>query len=405
MIRSTARQFLSSHRRWSTSFGKSIGNAASSKIEMSNSNTFLSSQRLMSSSLPSDGQSSSNSDPFRSAEETFTSLPSFGSSPISPEKEAADSSISAAAEQIASFEPTWWPSDQILVLLNWVNETSGLPSYAFTIGATTLAFRIVLFPIFLKGQKNASRMAHMQPELKVLKDNLDKMGDKIDQESQLKYARHTKALFRKYDCNPLMSIAAPLASAPVFMSMFFGLKNAPDYFPDLLATGGIAWFPDLTVADPYCVLPVLSAVTFLGMIETGKEQMTATDPAKGKIMVNAFRAMAVVMVPMTMNFNAAVFCYWTTNNAFSFMQSLIFKQPSFKKYCGIWDPPKPVPGEETKGILEQIKSMTQQKKKKEPNAWAEDRVKAHNEIIAQQKLVKKRLMEKEGLDAKGRRNN
>jgi hypothetical protein len=36
------------------------------------------------------------------------------------------------------------------------------------------------------------------------------------------------------------------------------------------------------------------------------------------------------------------------------------------------------------------------------NAWAKDRVKAHNEIIEQQRLVKRKLMEKEtGIKAKG----
>ena len=39
-------------------------------------------------------------------------------------------------------------------------------------------------------------------------------------------------------------------------------------------------------------------------------------------------------------------------------------------------------------------------KKEEPNAWDGDRVKQHNEIIAQQKAVVKKLKEKEGLMAK-----
>ncbi|KAL7540110.1 hypothetical protein ACHAXR_009870 [Thalassiosira sp. AJA248-18] len=304
---------------------------------------------------------------------------------------------------MAAFEPTWWPSDQALIGLNWVHETAGFPCYAYAIGATTLAFRAVLFPLFVKGQRNSSRMAHMQPELKVMRDEVDKLGKKVDQATQMRVQKQTRALFQKYDCNPLLSIAAPLASAPIFMSMFFALRTAPDYFPTLLETGGMLWFPDLTAADPYCAMPLMSAATFLLMTEVGKEQMMASDPARGRVMVNAFRAMAVVMVPMTMNFNSATFVYWTTNNTWSFLQALLLKQPSVKKYFGIWDPPKPVPGQESKGILEEIKQLTETKKKEEPSALAADRIKAHNEIIEQQKMVKKKLMEKEGLMAKGRR--
>lgn len=200
-----------------------------------------------------------------------------------------------------------------------------------------------------------------------------------------------------------MGVVAPLASAPIFMSMFFGLKNAPEHFPELLSNGGMLWFTDLTVPDPYCIMPVLSAATFLAMTEVGKEQMMASDPVRGRTIVNAFRALAVVMVPITMNFNAGVFVYWTTNNTWSFAQSLLLKQPAVKKYFGIWDPPKPVPGQESKGIFAELKKLTEKKVEKPPNALEADRVMAHNEIIAQQKMVKKKLMEKEGLKAKGRR--
>lgn len=388
MIRSSARQLLSARRGWANSCGKSLGVASASNHEVVLSNPSCAPRRSMSSGSPSDGQGA----------ESF-SIPSFGSSPITPAADAAaadPSSATAIAEQIAAFEPTWWPSDQALVLLNWVNETAGLPCYAYTIGATTLAFRILLFPLFVKGQKNSSRMAHMQPELKILKDNIERMGSKIDQQTQMAYTNQTRALFRKYDCNPLAGVLAPLASAPIFMSMFFALRHAPEIFPDLLATGGMLWFPDLTAADPYYIMPVLSAGTFLAMTEIGKDQMMANDPVRGRTMVNAFRAMALVMVPLTASFNSAVFVYWTTNNTFSLLQSIVLKQPAVRKTFGIWEPPKPVPGQETGSIFDEIKKLSQKKQEKEPNAWAADRVKAHNEIIEQQKMVKKKLMEKQG---------
>ncbi len=38
-----------------------------------------------------------------------------------------------------------------------------------------------------------------------------------------------------------------------------------------LVEGGAFWFPDLTVADPYYLLPVLSSLTFLLTVELGAE--------------------------------------------------------------------------------------------------------------------------------------
>ena len=411
MIRTTARQLISiRHRGWSSNniIGKSISGYASSSLQNNNdvNNTnFIYSKRLMSGSSSTDNNGSS----FTHQDSTTTmDIPSFGSSPISPQNnniDISDATTTAIAQEIAAFEPTWWPSDQALLLINWVNENAGLPCYAYAIGATTLAFRVVLFPLFVKGQANSSRMAHMQPELKLLKDDLERLGDKIDQQTQMRHIAQTRALFKKYDCNPLKSIIAPLLSMPIFMSMFFGLKKAPELFPDLLSTGGMLWFPDLTVADPYMALPILSAATFLGMTEMGKEQMMASDPARGRTMVNVFRGLAVIMVPITMNFNTGVFVYWTVNNTFSFVQAALLKQPAVKKAFGIWDPPKALPGTEggpltIDDMMNKIKEWKEGGKKEEPNAWDGDRVKQHNEIIAQQKAVVKKLKEKEGLMAK-----
>lgn len=450
MLRSSARQLISVHRGWSSSVGKSLGGAASSSSHYessrnaNNANAFTPTRRWMSDAGGGGGWSWSKNIPgfgskpiaqepdtagdgSISAEKSFTdgqdtitdtlTTPSvdesmskiYGSDPIAtPATESAiataDSSLETAAELIPHFDPTWWPSDQMLLLLNWVNENAGLPCYAYGIAATTLAFRVALLPLFITGQRSSSRMAHMQPEMKKMKDDLDKMGRTVDQASQIRHVAQTKALFKKYDCNPMMGIVAPLFSAPIFMSMFFGLKNAPEYFPDLLSNGGVLWFTDLTVADPYCIMPCLSALTFLAMTEVGKEQMMATDAKRGKIMVNAFRALAVVMVPITMNFNAGVFVYWTTNNTWSFCQTVLLKQPVVKKMFGIWDPPKPVPGQESKGIFAEIQKLVENKPEKAPSALAEDRVKAHNEIVAQQKLVRKKLMEKEGFEPKRRKN-
>lgn len=355
-------------------------------------------------------------------------LPSFGSKPIIPDgnftadavsdvlttdafDDVPDGSITTdavsvgtpsitdsaalAAEQVAAFEPTSWPSDQALVMLNWIHETAGLPCFAYSIIGTTLAARFLLFPLFVKGQRNSSRMAHCQPELKKLMEQMDKQkGQAMDQAAQVRYTQQVKALFKKYDCSFFGSLIAPVASAPMFMSFFFGLKNAPEYFPELLATGGMLWFPDLTMPDPYMIMPVLSATTFLLLTEVGKDQMMASDPVRGQTMVNVFRALAVAMVPMTMSFNSAVFVYWTTNNTFSLFQSILLKQTFAKKTFGIWDPPKPIPGQEPKGsIFDEVKNFMN-KKEKETNALATERIKAHNEIVAQQKKVKKALMQK-----------
>jgi len=132
--------------------------------------------------------------------------------------ESSSKDLSTISEVVpaAAWEPSWWPSDQILLLLNFVQETTGTP-LAITIIATTLSIRVLLFPLFVKAQQNQSRMAHLSPELTILKAKVDAKGSNITQAEQLKMGQQMKALFAKYKVNPATGLLVPLVQMPIFM--------------------------------------------------------------------------------------------------------------------------------------------------------------------------------------------
>lgn len=306
----------------------------------------------------------------------------------SPEAEMAKFEMTAAsAEAVVSatdasmpWQPTWWPQDQILDLIIQLHDASGL-NYALTIGALTLAFRTVMLPLFIKAQQNSSRLAHLKPEMDVLQEKM-KLLNPNDLEGQQKIAKQVQALFQKYDCNPLKSLMILPIQMPVFMGTFFALKQFPDIFPEKLVDSGILWFTDLSVPDPYGILPISSALSFLAMMEMGKKQMMATNPAQGKAMLNFFRGVAVIMIPATWNFPAVIFCYWTANNVFSMVQSAAFNSASIRKTLGIWDPPKPVPGAPPpKGMKELFDDMMKKRREESQKSSIEDRIKMRNAAI------------------------
>lgn len=313
---------------------------------------------------------------------------------ISPETEIAKfEEAASAAEKLSQpgpnslssldpdvWTPSWWPSDQMIQLIYNIQEATGW-NYAITIGAITLVFRVAMVPMFVKAQQNSSRLAHVKPEMDVLKAKIDRVDPK-DLEMQQKYAKEMQNLFKKYDVNPLRSIAIPLLQFPVFMSMFFGLKNMPDIYPTELSTGGMLWFHDLTAPDPFFIMPVASALSFLLMMELGKEQMMASAPEQGRVMLNIFRGMAVIMVPITYTFPTAVFCYWSVNNTFSLVQSAFFHNKAVRKSLDIWDPPKPVPGAPpVKGMIEMIQDSVKNSQKDKNDISIRERIKMHNASI------------------------
>lgn len=93
---------------------------------------------------------------------------------IAASTEAAEAIVAAAD----IWESTWWPQDKMLDLIVYFHDATGL-NYALAIGGLTLVFRSAMFPLFVKAQANSSRMAHMRPEMDILKDRVDRL-DKTD---------------------------------------------------------------------------------------------------------------------------------------------------------------------------------------------------------------------------------
>lgn len=66
----------------------------------------------------------------------------------------------------------------------------------------------------------------------------------------------------------LLRYAPPLLfpQAPVFISMFVGLRRCANLPVMSMTTGGALWLTDLTVADPYYLLPVMTCCTMYATI-------------------------------------------------------------------------------------------------------------------------------------------
>lgn len=60
-----------------------------------------------------------------------------------------------------------------------------------------------------------------------------------------------------------------MSQTPVFLSMFYGLGGIAKLPVESFKTGGMLWFPDLTIADPYYILPAISALSVALVTKVG----------------------------------------------------------------------------------------------------------------------------------------
>ena len=86
----------------------------------------------------------------------------------------------------------------------------------------------------------------------------------------------TRQLYSQEGCHPYKMAVLPWVQLPLWIALSLALRNMTGYFPGLtpppgaaesFAVEGILWFQDLTLPDPYSVLPIVLAITNLLNIE------------------------------------------------------------------------------------------------------------------------------------------
>ena len=193
--------------------------------------------------------------------------------------------------------------------------------------------RACVFPIMVQAQKAMVNMNKHLPVTQKLQVNAQ-MASLRGNQDEVKFAN--KALneyMLSENCHPAKTMWPIMAQSVFFMSAFFGIRGMCNAPVESLTTGGLAWFPNLTVADPTMILPCVTAATLFLQIHLGADGInTSTMP---DIMKKLMYIMPLVSIPVMINFPAALNVYWLTNNIISLVQSRVIKRPSVREKLGI----------------------------------------------------------------------
>ena len=171
----------------------------------------------------------------------------------------------------------------------------------------TVLVRAALFPLAVKQVKNMRAMQDLKPEM-------DEVRSKYKNDRQ----RQQEALMELYKqrrVNPLAGFFPVLVQVPVFITMYYVIRGHEETFPSF-ASGGLFWFTDLTRADPYFILPVLSASI---LVLAGEISSRNVDPSQKNMM----RLLPVVITAFVARFPAGLFIYWVTSNTVTLAQNYL----------------------------------------------------------------------------------
>ena len=169
----------------------------------------------------------------------------------------------------ASSELGFSPSHLVMQVVEQIHLMVGIPYWEAIIVAT-VALRIIMLPLAITSVQNAARMSTLRPAMQAVKDRQARHPNADDPSVRTIFEAETRQLFLSHKVNPLKSLAMPIIQLPIFISLYFGLRDMGIYFPGY-CTGGEFWFTDLTAADPYFIFPLVNALSFLVMIELGSD--------------------------------------------------------------------------------------------------------------------------------------
>lgn len=93
------------------------------------------------------------------------------------------------------------------------------------------------------------------------------------------------------------------SQAPVFISFFFALKGMANLPVDSMRHGGMYWFTDLTVPDPYYILPIITAGSLSLILQLGVD---GPKLANMGILRYIIQAIPIIILPFTVSFPGVI---------------------------------------------------------------------------------------------------
>jgi len=196
----------------------------------------------------------------------------------------------------AAIEYGWFTfiAKPMFSMLQYIYDYVG--NWGWTIVIVTILVKIILFPLSHKGMVSMNRLKELAPKVKAIQE-------KYANDKQ-KASMHMMQLYKDEGANPMGGCLPVLLQIPIFFAIYRVLLNAIE----LKGAEWIFWIEDLSLMDPYYVIPVLMGATMF--LQQKITPNTIADPVQQKM----FQWLPVVFTFFFLWFPAGLTLYWFVNN-------------------------------------------------------------------------------------------
>ena len=196
----------------------------------------------------------------------------------------------------------WWVAKPLFWLLKFIHEYVG--NWGLAIIGLTIIVKAAFFNLSAASYRSMAKMRKLAPKMAEMKERYGDDRQKMSQEMM--------KLYKTEKVNPLGGCLPLLIQMPVFLALYWvlmesvELRHSPFYF----------WIQDLSIKDPYFVLPIIYGITMWFMQKLNPQP---TDPMQARVM----QMLPLIFTFMFLWFPAGLVLYWVTNNTLSIIQQYI----------------------------------------------------------------------------------
>lgn len=230
---------------------------------------------------------------------------------VGPKDQKRLSALSPTLNLVVDYGFLWWLAQPIHWLLTLIHGL--VINWGLTIIILTLLVKTVLYPLTKKQYESMAKMRILQPKIATLRERYGDDKQKLQQEMM--------GLYRKEGANPLGGCLPILLQMPIFIALYWVLMESVE----LRHAEFFGWISDLSVKDPYYILPLLMGASMFLMQKLSPT--TVADPTQQKIMM----FMPVIMTFVFLNFPAGLVLYWLVSNLVTIAQQWLINKAIEKK--------------------------------------------------------------------------
>lgn len=192
-------------------------------------------------------------------------------------------------------KPLYWLLDKL---------HSFIGNWGWSIVALVLLLKAAFYWLNAKAYASMAKMKAINPKITEMRERLKDSPQQMQQEMM--------RIYREEKVNPMGGCLPIVVQIPVFIALYWVLLSSVE----MRHAPWILWIKDLSVADPYFILPLVMTMTT--MLQTALNP-APPDPMQAKLMWFMPLAFSV----MFFFFPAGLVLYWLTNNILSILQQWI----------------------------------------------------------------------------------